>query len=180
MAVNTLRYNLNPFLCIDCGKQLKFRFPVYKYTTSTGNPVLLQQYDFANTPKDKGVCGRCLAVRIANAFAEAKLLKGDHDAYSIVDDGSIKYMDTCVCCHEYTETMQVCRQRLCDIRFGSSWWNGQSVCEYCLASTARFGEQTSGVKTFVGGKMYNVNERGALIGIAHWYTPLFVKQKRMG
>lgn len=175
-AYKTLKFRLRPFTCLDCGKDIDYRFPEYHHQAPGKNRLLLSMSGYKlSEDKHKGMCGHCLAARIHGVFAAAKPTRSKYGNSLGKKTGTIKHK--CDGCGETKPTLDVCWDPECDIRFGSAWWNGHHVCEDCLCETAENGSPSSGMSAWQNGHHYNVNTVGAAIGPKHWWTILFKPKK---
>lgn len=138
-----------PFRCNDCGIACDFRNPQFEYTTPGGERVMLH-----NISADGCLCGKCLAKRIRAWFANPV----DNFGKPKISFGE------CEICHkEKTIAETICYSPVIDCRFGSRWWNGHWICCDCLASTAIYGQETSGVSSRINSETFLINEAGARI-----------------
>jgi hypothetical protein len=173
VAWKTLKYRLNPCKCMDCGGKLDYRFPEYSYHALGKQRVILSSHMYNLAGDNKGLCGFCLAARIHALFARIKPNRGNQ-RNGMDHTGTIKHV--CDGCGEKKATLDISWDPECDIRFGSSWWNGHHICEDCLCTTAEIGKATGGQSYYVGGKCYQLNHAGAVVDAPHWYSVLFNKK----
>lgn len=175
----TIKYKLNPCKCVDCGVALDFRQPDLRYPGDDSHKRVLLSCSLHRVTDDKhkGLCGRCLANRIRTAFAKAKPASGEWNTSTISE--TVTHKRVCDCCGETKQTLDVCWDPECDIRFGVNWWNGHHICEECLCLTAEQGIATSGQIMFIGPVGgYSLNHIGAVIGLEHWYDLLVPTKER--
>lgn len=167
---NTLKYQLNPFKCMDCGGKINYKFPEFHYTIPGKNRMMLRMSGHNLEKTDhQGCCGNCTSKRIHTLFARIKPLRGTL-SNGLNRTGTRKAK--CDGCNLLKPTLTVSWDKECDIRFGSRWWNGHTVCEDCLCETAEKGRQTNGISMYHNGKSYDTNEARAVIGLEHWYDLL--------
>lgn len=137
-----MRFLLFRFRCMDCGVRCDFRQPQYEYRVTDVEKVLLSSH-IGNVGRDC-ICGNCLAVRISRAFAKG-------------GEVSVGKCDGCL--HD-AMVSKVMWDPECNIRFGTRWWNGFSLCERCLVGAARDGIPSSGRYRVIGDRVVRLNEVG--------------------
>lgn len=181
VAWKTLKFMHKPFTCMDCGTKIDFKFPNFTHQPEGKARVILHQsgYKIKGIKEHQGVCGVCLSKRIATQFDAAKPLRGRYASMgNSMDKASGTSKKKCDCCGETKPCMNVIWDPECDIRFGSSWWNGHWMCKDCLVEAAAFGFSDSGIGAWYGNRSYRINEAGAAIGSQHWWDVLFDGEKK--
>lgn len=137
-----LRFVIFRFRCMDCGVRCDFRQPQYEYRVSGIERILLSSH-IGNVGRDC-ICGDCLAERISVAFAKGnEVREGKCDGCSL--EGVVS---------------SIMWDPECNIRFGTRWWNGFSLCECCLVGAARGGIPSSGRYRVDGDRIVRLNEVG--------------------
>lgn len=174
VAWKTLKFRVNPFVCMDCNCPIDHKFPEYHYTNRHNNRVVLIMIGTTGTHPNKGLCGKCLAVRIHSVFTEAE----HTTSRSLVRDHVHTITARCDGCGKTTDTLDICYKPQCNIRFGADWWNGHNMCEECLTDAAKYGKPTSGVYVWDHWHRYTVNSVGAAVTLDHWWTVLFPPKRK--
>lgn len=165
---NTIKFKMRPYTCVDCGCGIDFKFPEFHYQPLGKKCVILHMVGLNIVKTDnQGVCGKCVGNRISTLFSRIKPLRSN-SKYGTV--GTKK--QACDACGKTKATLGISTNVECNIRFGSSWWNGHHICEECLVDAALLGTQSSGVMAYLNGKLYNTNGAGACIGLTNWYELL--------
>lgn len=182
-AWNTLKFQMNPLTCHDCGVKINFKFPNFTYQGEGKNRVILHQSGskIEGIKENEGICGHCLAKRIHKVFDNAKPLRGRNASYgNSISNKTGTMKKTCDSCGETKPCLDVCWDPECDIRFGSQWWNGHHICRDCLTEAAEKGSVDSSIGSWFGGYSYKMNEVGAAIpydGDVRWWKVLLTTNK---
>lgn len=150
-ALRTAVFKLHPYHCTDCNKTVNFKCPEFNYELN-GVRILLHA-----SMRREALCGECLAKRIERWF---KTPKKEFKPYHRKD----RKRNTCQVCKKKNKIVATAMwEDWCNVRFGSSHWNGHWICCDCLTACARLGSSHAGISALIKGKTYLMNEFGAMI-----------------
>ena len=149
--LRTANFANHPFHCADCGCELRFKHPEFEYQGKGKQRLFLG----ASMMKE-ALCGPCLAGRIRRWF---KTPKKDFTPYHRKD----RKRGVCYVCKKPKIVGTVMWEDWCNVRFGSSHWNGHWICKDCLCECCEKGHAKTGYQTQIGDKRYAMNEAGAWI-----------------
>ena len=145
---NTLKYKLNPYRCIACGTSMDFKRGQFEGKTHTGARLVVSN-------SKKVLCAEHLSEEIEKHFDT--LPKN-------------KKHEVCECCKIKKKTVDIIwgigdnSNSNIDVRFCTNWWNGHEICLDCIKSALSNAVHVNSHHVHLNGKVYSMNERGALIG----------------
>jgi hypothetical protein len=168
ITLTTLYHRFDPYSCIDCGKDVDFKTAHFWYPGDETHSRIMVQCYHDRIPGMKmwydSICGECLAFRIQMLFRR----------------GLVK-QKRCKCdgCKETKYTISISHDPYCDLRLGTEFWNGHNVCCDCLQLAASCGNHVGpGLLYLHNGTVYQVTERGTVIGLKRWYDLLLPDRRK--
>lgn len=145
--IATVKFWFSPYRCVDTGERLDFGHTLVEWRGTGLERVMIQVYE----PLSR----TAMVERTKQLFAS-----GGKDGY---DDRREVMVKQCDCCRNTDRPTIGMGSGNFDFRLGMRWWNGFRICEECMIATIEKGELKSDVLSYVGGKIYYRNGKGALI-----------------